>query len=69
MRGAAILAVLVVFIWLLSVIRMQCQDFNFEMCAYVCDRKGRELSSVESGFFTRCNCGAKKFIRKNMKKP
>jgi hypothetical protein len=42
------------------VIRMSCTDVNMVVCENLCDRRGRELASMETGLFTKCNCGSRK---------
>jgi hypothetical protein len=60
MRGTAYAVFLLFCVWIVMVIRMSCTDVNMVVCENLCDRRGRELASMEPGLFTKCNCGERK---------
>jgi len=69
MRGTAYAVLLLFLLWMVFAIRTCTTDFNFTICDAICDRRGRNLASVEPGLITRCMCGSRKPAPKNMEKP
>lgn len=70
-RLLILIAILAVLFYLSSIFRGCLYDTSriTNICQYLCDRKGRELGTIEQkGLFVKCNCGKRKLI-KDLNKP
>lgn len=70
MRSIIVAGIIVVIVAFILMARKSWTDLHLSVCEYICDRRGRELSSVSPGMIVvNCFCGKPKKVPPDLKRP